>query len=77
MRREIPTERSLELLLKRLGFEPESVYRSETGIEVKLEVSWDRLPRLVKELERRYRLVSLSAVDNAGKGIFKVRFVVR
>ncbi len=54
------------------------LYRSESGVEVKLkEVRWSLIPDLVRDLERRFELVSLSAVDNTGKGVFELRFVVR
>ncbi|EDP75744.1 hypothetical protein [Hydrogenivirga sp. 128-5-R1-1] len=72
----VPTESDLREFLRNMGIEPESLYSSDTGVEVKFELSWKRLPELVKRVERRYRIVSFSAVDNTGKGLFKVRMVV-
>jgi len=57
---------------------PERVYVSEGGVEVVLgEITWSSLPRLVRDLERRFEVVRFSAVDNTGKGVFKVRVVLR
>ncbi len=72
------TEDDVLKLLSSYSLSPESVYRSESGVEVKLkEVRWSLIPDLVRDLERRFELVSLSAVDNTGKGVFELRFVVR
>ncbi|NPA42023.1 MAG: hypothetical protein GXO18_07100 [Aquificae bacterium] len=77
-KRETATESSVREVLKSLGVQPESVFMTESGVEVQIEeLSWRKLPVLVKKLEERFRLVSLSAVDNTGKGVFQVRLVVR
>ncbi len=77
VRKTTATELSVKELLEDFGLEVESVYSSEAGVEVKMEVPWKRLPRIVREIERRFRVVSFSAVDNTGKGLFVVRMVLR
>lgn len=77
MGRSAATESSLRDLLNRMGLKPESIYASDTGIEVKLELSWRKLPEVVKELERKHIIVNFSAVDNTGKGLFRTRIVVK
>ncbi len=65
-------------LLENLGVRAETVYRTESGLEVKLkELSWRKVPDLILRLEERYHIVSFSAVDNTGKGSFEVRIVLR
>ena len=75
--KEEATEDSLRRLLGSVGISPDSIYSSESGIEVRMKVPWQKLPLLLKEVERRYRIVTFSAVDNTGKGKFEVRMVVR
>ncbi len=72
------SEVSVRDVLKELGFEPEGISTTDLGVEVILkDVSWRRLPHLVKEVERNFSLVSFEAVDNTGKGLFRVRMVLR
>ena len=64
--------------LEGIGIRPERVVSTDQGIEVVVgEVSWRDLPRLVKVVEDRFDLVTLEAVDNTGKGRFRVRIVIR
>ncbi len=77
-RKERADEESVRDLLKELGIEPEKVITTEVGIEVVVDtLSWRVIPGFIKELEGRFKLVSFEAVDNTGKGRFRVRFVVR
>ncbi len=72
------SEESVEKILSMINLKPESIYRSETGIEVRIkEVSWSQIPNLVKRLEDKFEILSFSAIDNTGKGIFDVRVVLR
>ena len=77
VKRKTADEDSLRSLLQRIRVKPEALYSSDSGIEIKLKLHWSKLPFLVKEVERHYRVLSLSAVDNTGKGLFEVRMVVR
>ncbi len=78
LRKEPADERSVSEVLKSLGVEPESLYTSDTGVEINFEeLPWRKVPTLIKELESRYTIVSFSAVDNTGEGLFEVRIVVR
>jgi hypothetical protein len=70
-------EGSVRKVLEEMGLEPERVSVSELGVEVVMDLSWRVLPELVRRLEERFHLVSLEAVDNTGKGRFRVRLVVR
>ncbi len=72
------TEEALINLLSKHGLEPQKVFRTESGVEIQLkDIPWSVVPDLVKSLEDRFEIVSFSAVDNTGKGIFEVRIVVR
>ncbi len=71
-------EASVRRTLEDLGIRPERVASTDQGVEVVVgEVSWRDLPRLVKVIEDRFDLVTLEAVDNTGRGRFRVRVVVR
>ncbi len=73
-----PSEQDIETMLSGMGFKVEKILSSESGVEVTLEdVHWSKVHNLIKSLERRFEIASFSAVDNTGKGIFKVRIVVR
>ncbi len=74
----VADEATLRELFRKLNIEPESLYTGDSGIEVSLrELSWRKIPLLIKAIEDRFTLVSFSAVDNTGKGVFEVRLVVR
>ncbi|HIQ31474.1 MAG TPA: hypothetical protein EYH49_04860 [Aquifex aeolicus] len=76
--KEPATEDGVIALFSEHRLKPERVYVSEGGVEVVLgEITWSSLPRLVRDLERRFEVVRFSAVDNTGKGVFKVRVVLR
>jgi len=76
--KEPASEKTLLSLLSRHNIEPKRIFKTESGVEVELgEVPWDLVPVLVKEVEERFELFSLSAVDNTGKGIFQLRMVVK
>lgn len=78
VRKEPAQEEDLQRILSEIGVEPEKILKTESGMELQIsELSWEKLPHLIKELEGRYEVVSFSAVDNTGKGIFEVRIVVR
>ena len=78
LRKELADEKSVSEVLKSLGLEPESLYTSDTGVEINFEeLHWKKLLLFVKEIESRYTIVSFSAVDNTGEGLFEVRIVVR
>ncbi len=71
-------EKEVGELLEDMGLRAESIYRSGSGVEVRMRnVHWRRIPDLIFRLERSFRLESFSAVDNTGKGIFEVRIVLR
>jgi len=71
-------EVSLRRLLKDFGIEPERVSVTDLGLEVVIgELSWRLFPELVRRIEERFQIVSLEAVDNTGRGRFRVRMVVR
>ncbi len=73
-----PSEQDIETMLSGMGFKVEKILSSESGVEVTLEdVHWSKVHNLIKSLERRFEISSFSAVDNTGKGVFKVRIVVR
>ncbi len=64
-------------LLKRYRITPEKIQKTETGYEVEIkELSWSLFPYLIKDFEKNFRILTLSAVDNTGKGLFKVRVVL-
>ena len=71
------TEEEVLELFRRYRITPEKIQRTETGYEVEIkELSWRTLPYLIKDIEKNFRIVTLSAVDNTGKGSFKVRMVL-
>ncbi len=71
------TEEEVLELNRRYRITPEKIQRTETGYEVEIkELSWRTLPYLIKDIEKNFRIVTLSAVDNTGKGSFKVRMVL-
>lgn len=71
-------EREVGELLENMDLRADSIYRSESGLEISMRnVHWRRIPDLILSLEKRFRLESFSAVDNTGKGVFEVRIVLR
>ena len=76
--KEPATEEALLSVLSKHGLEARKVFRTESGVEIQLkEVPWDSIPDMIKDLERRFEILSFSAVDNTGRGIFEIRVVVR
>jgi len=70
--------RHKEFLFDLRSLRADSIYRSESGLEISMRnVHWRRIPDLILSLEKRFRLESFSAVDNTGKGVFEVRIVLR
>jgi len=77
-RKKTAHEEDIQKVLSMVGVEAEKINRTESGLELKIsELSWRKIPYLIKELENRYEIVSFSAVDNTGKGVFNVRIVLR
>jgi hypothetical protein len=73
-----PSEKDVRGIFERYRIKTESVYRSDTGLEVKAKnVLWRVLPLLLRDLEKNYTIVHFSAVDNTGKGVFEIRIVLR
>ncbi len=73
----VPTEKEVRRILERHRIKVKSIYQSEGTVEVKAEdVEWRFLPVLIRDIEKIYRIKSLSAVDNTGKGYFELRMVV-
>jgi len=71
-------ENSVGQILEEMKLRPLSIYRSVSGVEVKLKnVHWKQVPDLILRLEKSFTIVSFSAVDNTGKGVFEVRMVLR
>ena len=72
------SEGELRDVLNGLGASVEKIETVGDGIEVVIrEVSWRKLPIIIKRVEERFRIVFFEAVDNTGKGLFRVRVVVR
>lgn len=75
--KKVPTEKEVRGILERHRIKVKSIYQSEGAVEVKAEdVEWRFLPVLVRDIEKIYRIKSLSAVDNTGKGNFELRMVI-
>ncbi len=73
-----PGEGDIRRIFRKHRVKVKSVSRVGTDIEVKaVEVSWRKLPALIKDLEKDFTIVSLSAVDNTGRGSFSLRVVIR
>ena len=78
IKRNLARERDVREILSKLGVEPEKIVRTESGLELNIhELGWEKVPYLIKELESRYEILSFSAVDNTGKGVFDIRIVIR
>ncbi len=71
-------EAEIEEKLKNLGLNIKAIYRTDSGVEVTLKnLHWNRIPYIILLLEKQYEIVSFSAVDNTGKGLFEVRIVFK
>ncbi|MDQ7038618.1 MAG: hypothetical protein Q9N26_05415 [Aquificota bacterium] len=71
-------EASVRNLLEDFGVEPERISMTDLGVEVVVkELDWRLFPELIKRVEERFQIISLEAVDNTGRGRFRVRMVVR
>ncbi len=73
-----PTEENVRRIFGKQGIKVKSISKAGTDLEVKAqEVHWRKLPPLIRELEKRFTIVSIRAVDNTGRGIFSLRIIIR
>lgn len=73
-----PSEKEVREIFERNGIKVEAIYKNEGGLEVKAKnVEWRFLPQLIRDIETRHTIKSMSAVDNTGKGFFELRIVIQ